>query len=507
MGFPSVYWKNFHDGHDQVNNLSHSSGIVGMPPSTVLKGLAQLLQGMRKDAVPLNRWAEPWQSIGRCVAEAGEQGPQVLRECLQRGGGDELAEAIARGIFAIDLSEPSDEAPWELPIALETHNLPDFPVDAFPSWLQQFIRAEAEATQTPLDMGAMMALSVLGMALARKIEVRVKDGWFEPVNVWTITTMEPANRKSAIVRDLMAPAMAYQRDEAARLAPAIREAKARRNVLELKAERMRGYAAKARGEELKRLIEEVTKTTEDAAAVDVPVSPRLWTDDCTPEMMASLLSEHQGRMAIISAEGNILELMAGRYSKGQPNIGVYLAGHAGDAYMVDRRGRPSEYVPDPAITIGITVQNEILRSMASQPRFRGCGLLARFLYCNPQSRLGRRKTDPAPVPASLSETYHRNVYGLLSLPFRGEAEEQRAHIVAMTADAREALYQFQTELEPMLSPYGELGPINDWGGKLCGAVVRIAGLLHGARMAPDRTPWQEPVDTDTVNKRSVSGTI
>jgi hypothetical protein len=69
------------------------------------------------------------------------------------------------------------------------------------------------------------------------------------------------------------------------------------------------------------------------------------------------------------------------------------------------------------------------------------------------------------------------------------------------------LYQFQTELEPMLSPYGELGPINDWGGKLCGAVVRIAGLLHGARMAPDRTPWQEPVDTDTVNKRSVSGTI
>ena len=58
---------------------------------------------------------------------------------------------------------------------------------------------------------------------------------------------------------------------------------------------------------------------------------RLIVDDVSPERLATLLRDHGGRIAVLSAEGDIFDVMAGRYSKGGvPNLGVFLKGHAGD---------------------------------------------------------------------------------------------------------------------------------------------------------------------------------
>jgi hypothetical protein len=40
--------------------------------------------------------------------------------------------------------------------------------------------------------------------------------------------------------------------------------------------------------------------------------------------------------------------------------------------------------------------------------------------------------------------------------------------------------------------------MNDWGGKLLGAVGRLAGLLHGAEWSHAPEPWVHPVSADTV---------
>ena len=95
----------------------------------------------------------------------------------------------------------------------------------------------------------------------------------------------------------------------------------------------------------------------------------------------------------------MFDQMAGRYNQtAGPNLGVYLKGHAGDLLKVDRRGRPPEYVERPCLTIGLTVQPEVLQGLASRPGFRGRGLLARFLYSLPaepgRPPPGRRPTRP-----------------------------------------------------------------------------------------------------------------
>ena len=83
-------------------------------------------------------------------------------------------------------------------------------------------------------------------------------------------------------------------------------------------------------------------------AIDVPELPRLVADDVTPEAVASLLAECGGSIAVVSAEGGVFDIIAGRYNGNIPNMDVWLKGHSGDMIRVDRKGRPPEYIRKPA---------------------------------------------------------------------------------------------------------------------------------------------------------------
>ena len=67
-----------------------------------------------------------------------------------------------------------------------------------------------------------------------------------------------------------------------------------------------------------------------ADGIEVPPIPRLLADDITPEAAASLLAEQGGPLAIISAEGGIFDIIAGRYSsKAIPNMDLWLKAQLG----------------------------------------------------------------------------------------------------------------------------------------------------------------------------------
>lgn len=148
--------------------------------------------------------------------------------------------------------------------------------------------------------------------------------------------------------------------------------------------------------------EEANRLAKELSAYEVKKSLRILAQDVTPERTVTLAADNDGRIANFSAEGELFQIIAGRYSGGSPNMEVYLKGHAGDLMRVDRQNKESKpvFIERPALTIGLCVQPDVLRELPSVKGLQGRGLLARFLWVVPPSNIGRRKTKTDPVTRS-----------------------------------------------------------------------------------------------------------
>jgi len=392
-------------------------------------------------------------------------------------------------------------AGWEVPLPFHQFNLPRFPTEALPGWLRVYVLAVATATQTPVDLAAILALAVVAASCAKKVEVRLKPGYVEPLNIFGVVALEPGARKTSVFRKIVEPLEEYERAEIDRLAPEIARAKALLKIKEAKLKKLQDRAVSAKGAEQNGLTAEAVALATEITESVVPTQPRYFADDCTPERLATLLRDQGGRIAVMSPEGDVFDLMAGRYSPtGAGNFGVYLKGHAGDALRIDRVGRPPEFIERPALTVGLAVQPEVIRGLIDRPGFRGRGLLGRFLYSIPISLLGHRDTNPPPIPEKTHTDYRSNIHALLKLPFeKEESGEVRPRQLRLASDAQTRFQAFDAWIEPQLSEFGDLGGIRDWGGKVVGAVGRIAGILHMADFVGTAAPWDHPISRETID--------
>jgi hypothetical protein len=417
-------------------------------------------------------------------AEQRAQDAVATARTLERGGKITGAPTLASllGAAVVDrirswlgFSRTAEVAPWPSFAPLHALPVPEFPVHVLPEWLRRFVAALAEATQTPLALVGSLVLAVCAVAVGGRIRVRIREGWSEPTNAFFVVVLDPGNRKSAVFAEATEPVLAFEKEEARRMAPRIREALARRRILEARAKALERKAARAEPDERSELEQEAIAAAKELSEFQVPIAPTLFTDDVTVERLAGLLCEQGGRFAVLSAEGGIFELLAGRYTRdGAPNFDVFLKGHAGDTLRVDRMGR-AEHIERPALTVGLAVQSDVLRGLAEKPGFRGRGLLARFNYAVPISLVGRRNTNSVPVPYDVAREYHDNMSFVLR-----QGRDSVGHELMFSPAANECLRRFEQWLEPKLGKEGEFAGLADWASKLAGGIARIAAILHVA---------------------------
>lgn len=430
----------------------------------------------------------------RQVAEIGHR-----LSALADGDGD-TAEVLAAGRALLDTpTEATTRAGWSAPVPLgQARHLPVFPAEILPAWLADMVYAVAEFTQTPVDLPGCIALAALSTAAGGRAEVEVRGSWREPTNLYTVVALPPGSRKSAVFAAITGPLLGAERALVERTKPAIVEAELAARIAGKTAEKTANAAANADPSGRDRLLADAVAAAMQVEAVTIPILPRLVADDVTSEQAASLLAEQDGRLAVLSPEGGIFATIAGRYS-GTPNLEVFLKGHAGDMLRVDRRSRATEHVDKPALTLGLAVQPEVLRDIASMPGFRGKGLLARILFAVPENTVGRRKIGADPVPAEVSEAYAASLTALvLTL-----AEWTDPAVLPLTPDANERVLDIERAVEPRLAPGGAWGHIVDWGAKYTGAVVRLAGLIHLAEHLRDG--WGRPITAETIERASLLG--
>ena len=361
-------------------------------------------------------------------------------------------------------TEKQAESAWEKPIPFDECSLPEFPVDALPKVIADYVVALAESTQTPVDMAASSALPVISVCIQGKYKVRAKADWYEPVNTFVLNIMEPSERKSAVENAMVRPINKFESEINTQNAAEIESSKMRGRIMERRQKALEDQAAKGKDvkAELDSIVQEITAHREKK-----PI--RLYVDDVTTEKLTQVLSDNDGRAAILSTEGGIFDTLAGIYTR-NVNIDVILKGYSGDCIKVDRIGRCSESVMDPALTILLMAQPSVLSGLMKNDTFRGRGLTARFLYCIPASYVGSRKYRSAPVPDEVSRAYEIQIRNMLEDEYSNEPE-----IITLSPESDRMIETFAGELEPKLKE--EYSDISDWAGKLIGNTHRIAGLL------------------------------
>lgn len=400
-------------------------------------------------------------------AEHARYYAEIVREKFEARR--QLAERISEVRTILETSKPigaNDPQEWPPIDSLENRDLPPFPTNALPDVLRQWVEEESRFTQTPPDLAGLLSLAVCSATIARRVEVDGHPGWREPVNLFVLVLLDPANRKSAVFSDAVKPLEEIEKEliEAARPRVAAEQSDRRQKESQLKSLEKRGATDAHESHQARQLAAELATTP-------VPALPCLIIDEATEEVIPKMLSEQGGRIASLSPEGGVFDLMAGKYnSNGGTNFNVYLKAHAGENPRSDRISRESIRVERPALTCGYAIQPAVIKGLAETPAFRGRGLLARFLYAVPRSWIGTRRIAPPPVSEATQAAYRQLIRTL--------AETEGETVLTLTPAAESLLMDWEANIEEMLGDGGELEMVKDWGGKLAGATLRLAAVIH-----------------------------
>ena len=287
------------------------------------------------------------------------------------------------------LKESPDAKPWPEIVSFDVLDLPVFPTHVLPDVLRNWVEAESHSTQTPAELAALLALSVCAAMIARRVEVEPRPGWRAPVNLLVAALLEPGNRKSAVFSDAIQPLRDLESEDCEDAKPIVAKRQSERRRSETRLKRLEKIAAEKGDAEA---AHEADELAVELAQQPEAVLPVRRVDDVTEERLVMVMAAQDGRIVSASPEGGVFDLMKGRYAKnGGTQFNVYLMGHAGDDLVVDRVSRGSIRVERPSLTCAFAVQPIVIKGLASEPAFRGRGLLARFIYAFPRSSIGRRR--------------------------------------------------------------------------------------------------------------------
>lgn len=365
------------------------------------------------------------------------------------------------------------------PESLSGPPLPAFPTKVLPSWGRDMVDGATEALQTPPDLPASCFLGALSACAAGRAEVQIRPGWREPLSLYIVAVAEPGERKSPTMRAMLDHPLGGAEET-------LRESVTKdRHVAKLEHEAARARAARAREAALREgagrdaLVEASTAEAE-ADALQVPEIPRLLAGgDSTPEAIAGLLALY-GRIAITDTEGGLFDHLVGRRTTGPPNLDAVLKAWSGDRITIDRRGRDTELVKNPALAITLMTQPVTLSRITANQDMVGRGLIGRFLFFAPPSRVGTRSTgdDVTPLDDNIADAYAGKLKDL-ALGLHAWTDPA---VIALDPPAQQAFYALEKDIESRLAPGGDLHTAASWASKLVGQTARVAALLHLAEL-------------------------
>ncbi|WP_150285056.1 YfjI family protein [Rummeliibacillus sp. TYF-LIM-RU47] len=376
------------------------------------------------------------------------------------------------------------QAEWEAPVTFDKYPVPPFPVNIYNEPIKSMVKHVAESIQTPIDLPSVVGLGILSACIQNKFEIIPKSGWSEPLNLYSISLLEPSTRKSAVFSKMTKPFRQYEKENREEMKIPLEIRKAERSALEKQKEVLEREYAKNLNPEILEKMKEINKRLQEIPELYLPT---LMADDATPEALVSLMHENKGKISILSAEGDLIERFKNKNIE-QVKYDVYLKPYSGDSLRTDRMTRSTEIIENPTMTICITAQPSVIKSLPLAVHERG--LIARFIISVPYDNLGNRDSRTPEIPEDVIRLYESLIRKLLAW------ETDKTISLKLSEDALDLLYETMDEVEIEFRENGAFhDDLKSWAGKLIGQLLRVAGLLHISYQA---TIAENITDVDTL---------
>lgn len=360
-----------------------------------------------------------------------------------------------------------DELPaWEEPILEKILKAPEIPENLLPDRIKGVLTELAASLQVDLGLTLIIALSIASACVQGHVKVAVFNSWIINVNLYVIGIAESGERKSGIINFLSRPLLEWDEKQVQASQDKIIEHQIQTEMWSSRYKKLTAQEVLSENEkkevvELKKLI-----TEPQIGATHIMVN------DATPEALVKYLASNDGCGAIIADEGGLFKTLAGLYSNGQANTDLILKAWDGTPYSQIRVGRPDCYIKSPLLTFGILAQPAVIKKMLEKEAFTDNGFKERFIFYQPESKLGLRKSNPPDITEEQKNCFSAVMTKLLTLRENNQLIE-----LTLSEQAQEKRQKLGKQLEDMFNrKIGKQYPA--FVSKLQEKIVRISALYH-----------------------------
>ena len=372
--------------------------------------------------------------------------------------------------------------------------IPEFPKGAFPPKIESYLESISKSVQVSREMPYAAALAAFALCLQGKYKTEYPDATehTEHLCLYVGIVADPSERKSPVYRAVINRPFYKWADSAKdRYNADMSEYKANSALIK---KQIDALEKSAKGDITADKRDELASLYAQLDALKAPASPYFIFDDTTPEALVRGLAATEGSGGIFSEEGDVLEIMAGRYSdKGSANIGVFLKAYNGENFRSTRVTSGEIQLDRPLLSVCLMLQPELYSRIIGDKTLQGRGCIARFLFARPEKATGRRDAiNLTPPDDTGREAYDDMIYSFLETEAVSDGSMRVLKFCDEIKGNKESLMgKYLQAIENSMNEGGAMSDESAYAGKAGGTLMRIAGILHLVWGYDERTPISE----------------
>ena len=261
--------------------------------------------------------------------------------------------------------------------------LPRFPLHTLPAVLRDHAKQVGECYQVDVSYPAIAALTVAGFSMGNRTYAHLKKGLRVRPNLYMMVGMASGERKSSGFEPMVEVLHQFARDNQEE---SERFASQRRIFKHQVDEYEKAIVRQKDPDEQHKFKYELSQLQEPQG-----ISKNFIAENATEEALLQKMAECGEKAAVFSADArDVLDVICGKYNRGQNSESLYLKAFDGDSISNDRMNKGNIFLKSPSLSLLLCVQLDKLKEIGANSGLKDSGFLPRINFIIPESQVGTR---------------------------------------------------------------------------------------------------------------------